>query len=270
MVLVCCLSTVLALPLFAQPQRASDKKAVPGKPAAKPEQPSAKSPGVAAQTRVNPKDGQRYVWIPPGTFRMGCSPGDSECDGDQKPAHSVTISRGFWLGQTEVTVAAFQALSRSTGTAVPSGQKGDRHPVVNVTWDEAGAYCQAIGGRLPSEAEWEYAARGGVNAARYGTLDAVAWYSSNSGSSTHEVATKQANAYGLYDMLGNVWEWVADWHGIYSAGVETDPQGPSSGQNRVVRGGSWIVGPKGTRASLRGGDLPGGRANDGGLRCAWE
>jgi len=96
-------------------------------------------------------------------------------------------------------------------------------------------------------AEWEYAARGGNPSARYGALDAVAWYFGNSGSQTHEVGQKQANDYGLHDMLGNVWEWVADWYGNYEAGSVSDPQGPSTGQYRTLRGGSWTPLP-GTRA----------------------
>jgi len=237
-----------------------------------PSLPTQQIPGGAVQTRLNPKDGQRYVWIPPGTFQMGCSPGDSECS-RESPAHAVTVSRGFWLGQTEVTVAAFQAFSRSAGSVVPSGQKAEGHPLVNVTWDEAASYCRWIGGRLPTEAEWEYAARGGVNEPRYGVLDAVAWHGRNSGVSTHEVAKKQPNVYGLYDMLGNVWEWVTDWYDdatYYKNSPASDPSGPLSGSFRVLRGGSWYDVPSGARASSRYRDQPSNRYNSYGFRCAWE
>jgi len=148
--------------------------------------------------KVNPKDGLRYVWIPPGTFIMGCSPGDDECYDDEKPPHQVTITKGFWIGQTEVTQEAYQ---RVIG-ANPSHFRGDELPVENVNWNEARAYCVAVGMRLPTEAEWEYAARGGNASARYGSLDAVAWYRGNSGGKTHLVGQKQKNAYGLYDMPG--------------------------------------------------------------------
>ncbi len=132
-------------------------------------------------TKLNAKDGQLYVWIPPGSFIMGCSPGDTECFDHEKPAHNVSITKGFWLGQTPVTQAAYQ---RVVGTN-PSHFKGDNLPVEQVTWDEAKQYCEAVGGRLPTEAEWEYAARTGTAVARYGNLDAIAWYQGNRGSQTH-------------------------------------------------------------------------------------
>jgi formylglycine-generating enzyme required for sulfatase activity len=206
------------------------------------------------------RDGLKYMWIPPGTFMMGCSPGDSECDEDEKPAHEVTISKGFWLGQTDVTQAAYRRVIGSN-----SYSNGDNLPVEQVNWDEARSYCQAIGGRLPTEAEWEYAARAGSTAARYGNLDGIAWYSSSNSNRTYDVGQKQANAFGPYDMLGNVWQWTADWYAAYQGGGTRDLAGPSSGTERTLRGGSGV--PRNVRVSVRGGRGPGGRNIVVGFRC---
>jgi formylglycine-generating enzyme required for sulfatase activity len=222
---------------------------------------------TAAGTRkVNPKDGLTYVWIPPGTFTMGCSPGDGECDPDEKPAHRVTITKGFWIGQTEVTQEAYQ---QAVGTN-PSHFQGTKLPVENISWNEAQRYCEAAGMRLPTEAEWEYAARAGSTGARYGNLDAIAWYAGNSGNTTHEAGQKQPNAWGLYDMLGNVWEWVVDWYADYAAGSQSDPRGPASGTYRVLRGGSWDYSPGNARASYCVRFGPEYRFNYIGVRCAVE
>jgi formylglycine-generating enzyme required for sulfatase activity len=218
---------------------------------------------TAGSTKVNPKDGLTYVWIPPGTFLMGCSPGDGECFSDERPAHEVTITRGFWLGQTPVTQQAYQ---RVTGQN-PSHFWGANLPVENVNWDEARAYCMMIGGRLPTEAEWEYAARAGSTGARYGNLDDIAWYS---GYQPRGVGQKQANAFGLYDMLGNVWQWTADWYGDYQSGAQSDPSGPPGGTLRALRGGSWSSNPRVVRISFRYGFEPDYRVNYIGLRCVGE
>ncbi len=223
---------------------------------------------AAGRTKVNPKDGLTYVWVPPGAFTMGCSPADTECSDGEKPAHPVNLTKGFWIGQTEVTQEAYQRVAGKK----PSHFRGDRLPVENVNWNEAQAYCKAAGMRLPTEAEWEYAARGGSTANRPGDLDAVAWYSGNSEKKTQEVAQRQPNGYGLYDMLGNVWEWVADWHDerYYQFSQPLDPQGPSNGDSRTQRGGSWYNIPKGIRVSNRLWRKPGNRFNDVGFRCAGE
>jgi formylglycine-generating enzyme required for sulfatase activity len=220
----------------------------------------------AGATKVNAKDGLTYVWIPPGTFSMGCSPGDSECNHDEKPAHKVTITRGYWMGQTEVTQDAYKRVTGSN----PSRFKGGHLPLETVNWNEAQAYCRAVGMRLPTEAEWEYAARAGDTSARYGPLDSVVWYNGNSGSTTHEIAQKEANRFGLFDMLGNVWEWAADWYGPYSAYSQRDPRGPSSGQYRVLRGGSCYDFRGGARASARVWYEPEVRVDVIGVRCAGE
>jgi sulfatase modifying factor 1 len=129
----------------------------------------------------------------------------------------------------------------------------------------------SAGMRLPTEGEWEYAARGGNVSASYGTLDAVAWYPGNSGSKTHEVGQKQANAYGLYDMLGNVFEWVADGYDKYGSNPVNDPQGPSlSEQVRTLRGGSWYVTSRAARASFRTWDQSSVRVDSAGVRCAGD
>jgi formylglycine-generating enzyme required for sulfatase activity len=205
--------------------------------------------GAAAKFRVNPKDGLHYVFIPAGNFTMGCSPGDSECSPDEKPPHDVKISKGFWLGQTDVTQAAWKRLMNTD----PSRFKGDQLPVERVSWDEAVKYCETIGGRLPTEAEWEYAARAGSTSARYGELDAIAWYDKNSGGTTHAVGSKQPNQFGLFDMLGNVFQWTADWYGesYYTLQATADPSGPPGGQYRVLRGGAWNYFPQYVRVSYR-------------------
>jgi len=221
---------------------------------------------LLAQTKVNSADGLTYVRIPPGTFTMGCSPGDTECNRDERPAHQVSISKGFWMSQTPVTQEAYQTV---TGKS-PGYFKGAKFPVDSVNWDEAQSYCQATGMRLPTEAEWEYAARAGSTVSRYGDVENIAWFGVNSGDKTHEAMQKQPNAWNLYDMLGNVWEWTADWYAVYPAGTASasDPQGPAAGKIRVLRGGSWGNGPAFVRVSVRSGNEPENRSNVVGFRCA--
>ena len=202
---------------------------------------------AAGSTQVNFKDGLVYVWIPPGRFRMGCSPLDGDCMPNEEPAHDVTITKGFWIGQTEVTQEAYQKVIGEN----PSPSKGPKLPVDRISWNEADVYCRTVGGRLPTEAEWEYAARAGDTQARYGPLDEVAWYVINAGGKLHQVAQKRANAFGLHDMLGNVLEWVADWYADRLPAATADPRGPSSGTLRILRGGSWADAAWAQRASFR-------------------
>lgn len=141
-------------------------------------------------------------------------------------------------------------------------------PMEDVTADDGQAYCGWAGGRLPTEAEWEYAARGGSTEARYGNLDEIAWYESNSGGRPQKVARKRANIFGLFDMLGNVWEWVSDWYDpdYYQSSPSQDPSGPASGTEHAMRGGSsWYGTPGNVRVSVRRTDS-GWTINDG-FRC---
>jgi len=202
---------------------------------------AAEEPHKAAQAGM--------VYIQGGTFMMGCSSGDSECRSNEKPAHQVTVN-SFWMDAHEVTQSQYQSVMGEN----PSDYKGCADcPVENVTWFNARDYCSKVGKRLPTEAEWEYAARARTTESRYGNLDAIAWYRANSGGGVHPVGLKQPNAFGLYDMLGNVWEWTADWFGkkYYLSSPSTNPQGPSSGSFRVLRGGSWSRDPREVRASNR-------------------
>jgi formylglycine-generating enzyme required for sulfatase activity len=229
------------------------------------------SPTVVAgaiKTKENPKDGQQYVWIQPGKFPMGCSEGDNECDADEKPTHPVTITKGFWLEQTPVTQEAYQ---RVKGTN-PSHFRGEKRPVENVSWNQANEYCEAAGGRLPTEAEWEYAARANSREPRYGEPKTIAWYSENSGGQTHDVGLKKANLWGLQDMLGNVWQWTIDWYDekYYANSPSKDPTGPAAGKYRVLRGGSWIYDSRYLRASDRVRGEPDYRFAYIGFRCIRE
>src|SRR5258706_3162906 len=185
-----------------------------------------------------------FVRIPAGIFMMGCSAGDTECNADEKPTHRVVITRLFEIGKYQVTQAEYEAVTDVN----PSYSKGPNLPVEGVSWDDAQKFCAAVSARgdvyryrLQTEAEWECAARAGDTTCRYGPLVEVAWSRDNSAGKTHPVGEKKPNAFGLYDVLGNVWEWVQDWYSVtyYSHSVESNPKGPDSGEYRLARGGSW-------------------------------
>ena len=190
------------------------------------------------------------VYVVGGSFQMGSKKGDN----DEKPIHTVSIS-SFFMDKTEVTQAQYRKVIGKN----PSRFSGcDDCPVENVSWHDANAYAKKVGKRLPTEAEWEYAARGGsvgspTTYAGSNNIDAVAWYDDNSGNKTHPVAQKQANELGLYDMSGNVWEWCSDWYDddYYGRSPKNDPEGPSSGSYRVLRGGSCHDASSKCRSSLR-------------------
>ena len=229
------------------------------------------------QTRINRRDNLTYVWIAPGTFRMGCSPGDSECHDDETP-HDVTITKGYWLGQTEVTVDAFRHFSLATEAAMPKAPDENPNwadssrPISNVSWNAAASYCSWSIGRLPTEAEWEFAARGGAPQARYGPIDRIAWFGPNSKARANPVKLLLPNDYGLYDTLGNLWEWTADLYArdYYLQGPATDPRGAQAGEFRVLRGGSWLRSASDVRSSLRYPALPNSPDQLIGFRCACD
>lgn len=194
------------------------------------------------------------VVIPPGGFDMGSNNGDA----DEKPVHRVTIGSAFALGKTEVTQTQWKAIMNTN----PSKVLGCANcPVDNVSWKDAEDFIQKLNAktgkqyRLPSEAEWEYACRAGGQEEYCGSNDigAVAWYGGNSDQISHPVATKQANAFGLYDMNGNVWEWVEDsYHASYNGAPADGSAWGGDSALRVLRGGFWGYGPKFTRAAIRG------------------
>jgi formylglycine-generating enzyme required for sulfatase activity/tRNA A-37 threonylcarbamoyl transferase component Bud32 len=247
--------------------------------------------------------GMRFVLIPPGEFDMGSTEEavarvveETKADKEEpwypaylgnlrseSPRHRIRISKPFYLGLCEVTQAEYQRVIGSN----PSKFQGDpTRPVEQVTWDEALAFCRKLGGlpqeqavhfgyRLPSEAEWEYACRAGTTTTWYGTDDEAvlkqqAWFDANAQQTTHPVRQKTSNAWGLYDMHGNAWEWCADWcdKDYYAGSPSDDPKGPSSGSGRVFRGGSWDGRPRDCRSSFRNGYSPGGRYSVLGFRVA--
>ena len=198
--------------------------------------------------------------VPPGAFTMGCTASNLyACSSSENPTHSVTLTQAFYLGRYEVTQGQWVAKMGSNPSAFQGASYPDapNRPVERVTWNTIQGYLSATGMRLPSEAEWEYACRAGTTTAFNNgssddaTVGTIAWYSSNSGNQTHVVGGKAANALGLFDMSGNVWEWVNDWYGAYSSGAQTNPLGPVSGGFRVLRGGSWFEGSNFVRSSYR-------------------
>jgi formylglycine-generating enzyme len=266
------------------------------------------------QTLVNPRDELTYVWIPPGSFGMGLGGGLEYTGFDNSPCHPVKITRGFWLGQTPVTQEAYARVMGKN----PSHFSGHTRPVEQVSWHDAMEYCSAIGMRLPTEAEWEYAAAAAESWYGYpvgkrqdptsrshlwdstedywkkdreelrGLLDSIAWYHGNSGRQTHPVGQKQPNKWNLYDMLGNVREWTADWynsryyrlHASWHVGGSSrnagyhwetnirNPHGPESGEEKVVRGGSYQDGGGFVYIHRRDQMRPDVRCPYVGFRCA--
>ncbi|MGV8136004.1 MAG: formylglycine-generating enzyme family protein [Mangrovibacterium sp.] len=216
------------------------------------------------------------VAVQGGTFSMGSNEGGD----DEKPAHRVTVS-DFYMGKYGVTFVQYDAYCEAAGKSKPDDEgfgRGNR-PVINVSWNDAVAYCRWLSQktgktyRLPTEAEWEYAARGGNKSRGYkypgsNTIDNVGWYRENSGHETHPVGQKQPNELGIYDMGGNVWEWCSDWHdeSYYGGSPQNNPTGPLSGSDRVLRGGSWYVNATFCRVSFRYYYDPGDGSYDYGFR----
>ncbi|WP_457575848.1 PEGA domain-containing protein [Desulfomarina sp.] len=215
--------------------------------------------------------GMEFTWVKGGCYRMGDTFGGGYSD--EKPVHKVCVD-GFYIGKYEVTQGEYKKIMGGNPSRF---KKGDRYPVERVSWNDAQAFIKKLNNRtgkkyrLPTEAEWEYAARSGGKNEKYAGAnrpESVAWFDDNSGSSTHRVGTKSANGLGLYDMSGNVWEWCQDWYdsGYYGKSPENNPGGPSSGSNRVNRGGSWNYAARGVRTANRDRDSPGNRIGNLGFR----
>ena len=294
-------------------------------------EPASDSPAPSGPVQFQGRLGETWIEIPgtnaPGqpwqaTFTMGCVPADAQCETEEVPGHQVGLTVPFALMTTEATVGQYRRFVESTahqGTADVAGTsfqwngaswastpgvtwrepgfvQDEQHPVVHVSWNDAAAFCSWLGGRLPSESEWEYAARGGddgqifvwgngpqpateagqtanvADAAAVGaTGTSTAFPGYDDGTAyTAAVASFVPNAFGLHDMAGNVWEWAEDRYGsdYYASASPVDPRGPSTGGTRVLRGGFWGSGPDELRVSARGFNLPDTTANGIGLRCA--
>ena len=220
----------------------------------------------------------KLVRIEAGNFTMGSSETEEDHKSNEGAQRQVTISKPFYMGVTEVTQTQYDAVTGKN----PSNFQEPDNPVEQVSWDECVAFCTALSKmtgrpvRLPTEAEWEYACRAGTKT-RYSfgndskNLGAHAWYKSNSDSKTHPAGQKEPNAWGLYDMHGNVWEWCSDWYTDVYVGPGThDPKGPAAGSHRVLRGASWQLVPADCRAASRHKALPANSYKSTGFRVVVE
>ena len=233
--------------------------------------PKGANPG---QTWAEPTTGMEFVWVPGGCFQMGSPPQEAGRFDNEGPVHEVCVD-GFWMGKYEITQGQW---SKVMGGNPSYFKKGERHPVEQVSWNDIKSFISRLSSAnpgvkfsLPSEAQWEYACRSGGKPEKYcggNNVDGLAWYSGNSGSSTHPVGTKSPNGLGLYDMSGNVWEWCEDVYDKngYSSHSRQNPLSTGGGSYRVFRGGSWISEPRYVRSADRNGGGPGNRGNDLGAR----
>ena len=237
--------------------------------------------GSAWRVRDN-SSGIEMLLVPPSTFQMGCIMGSDSygCYSWEQPVHTVTLTNAYYLGRYEVTQAQWQAKMGSNPSYFQGQADSPSRPVEQVSWNTIQNFNSATGLRLPTEAEWEFACRAGTTTPFHsgpgfpnGTTNdclvgTIAWYASNSGNVTHAVGGKAANALGMHDMLGNVWEWQSDWYGDYTSSAQTNPTGPASGSYRVLRGGSWNNDTRVVRSSYRTNNSPGSSNNELGFRVA--
>ena len=235
--------------------------------------------GASENTYTN-SIGMEFILVPSGSFMMGADKKLEDASNDETPRHRVIISKAFYLGKFQVTQSQWVTVMGDN----PSEFKGSSNPVENVSWDNVRSFVHKLNQmegtdkyRLPTEAEWEYAARADTESTYFfgyedRDLGRYAWYAGNSGEKTHPVGQKGANAWGLHDIHGNVWEWVQDWYDgdYYSQGRATDPQGPSSGKYRVMRGGCWYHNAGACRVAYRHYDWPDFRYYNYGFRVLLE
>ena len=255
---------------------------------------------------IDKATGIEMLLVPPGKFVMGMSPGDTETQDNEKPAHEVTITKAFYLGRTEVTQEQWMKVMGENPSKFQKGSNAERdrviakyieegltkqeaqekagaesnklltasNPVEKVSWDDCQKFCAKTGMKLPTEAQWEYACRAGVRKPRYGEIDQIAWWDENSNSTTNPVCQKAPNALGFYDMIGNVAEWTNDWYeGDYYKSCEdgvVDPTGPAQRElgARVLRGGGWYYRAPLCRASARDFSAPGNQGSNISCRFA--
>ncbi|MGQ9836201.1 MAG: formylglycine-generating enzyme family protein [Thermoanaerobaculaceae bacterium] len=218
------------------------------------------------------------VFLPGGSFERGCVKGDWQCSADEQPRRFIRLSP-FAIGKTEVTVGQYRVFAEATGATLPEQPtwSGENFPVVNVTWEESQSFCTWLGGHLPTEAQWEYAARAGTGGTRFPKGAEISHEEANyDGVEGRDQFAKAApvgsfppNGFGLFDMLGNVWEWCLDWYqeDYYAKSPEVDPQGPPQGKKKVVRGGSFTSDPGRLRLSYRSSLAPNQRWLFTGFRC---
>jgi formylglycine-generating enzyme required for sulfatase activity len=240
------------------------------------------------------------VHVEGGTFQMGCTDEQIKCDGDEKHVHKVRLS-SFSIGKYEITNAQYSVFLNEIGADPIGTYKRDdyihitkpscqidyedgkfiprpgkeNHPVIEVTWYGAQAFCEWAGGSLPTEAQWEFAARGGNKSRGYiysGSNDVheVAWFDKNSRGKLYKTGLKKPNELGIFDMSGNVWEWCYDWHDYYPRRQVTDPQGPNRGYGKVIRGGSWLYYSRFCRVANRGSSSPNYCFNNYGFRIVQQ
>ena len=234
----------------------------------------------SSSNRVIPGLNLELIWVQPGSFTNGSPEDEPFRNPAEDPRTRVNLTQGFWLGRTVVTQAQYESLMQTNPSTFLAA--GSNAPVENVSWLDAMEFCRVLNGReaaaeripkgyaytLPTEAQWEYACRAGTTGSYAGDPEAMAWYDQNSAQTTHPVALKQPNAWGFYDMSGNVLEWCFDWYGPYPGGIVTDPAGPERGFYKVARGGSWRNAVQVGRSAARAGGSIGRRDYTIGFRLA--
>jgi formylglycine-generating enzyme required for sulfatase activity len=241
------------------------------------------APALSVRTvEFAPAVAMSFVRLAPDAYLRGSHESEGGRDRDEGPQHDVTLSRSFWLGTHEVTQAQWTAVMGENPAVFRRGEDAPQRPVESISWGDGQRFIAKLGAlglgkfRLPTEAEWEFAARAGTTT-RYPWGDdlkevethAHAWANSRSYAVTHPVGTKKPNGWGLFDMHGGVWEWCSDWYGPYADGAQRDPTGPASGRERVFRGGSWYDFPTSLRSANRHRHTPGGRYPAVGLRLVY-